>query len=1386
MKRKALSMIIVLLTVCSTVFAGERRIYVGGKKIDIHKSGRIYTDAIKSGTVTFDAEEDADGFRRLILDNAVIETTGKDKRGINSSITNLKIVVNGTCRITTANAQGIKIDGEGGTKLESPFIRITGSGTLYVNATGGSAVYMTSCSVNEQHGLSGYSGWRSAALSIKDDVTVHLNSTTDCGIKGNGDYCYAYVQDNAILISEGKKHAVEGLKYKFDDDGLVIKSGYVSLIGNGNYSTIEGTKVSLDKSMEFDNPDLWYSSDKQTVFEGNSTTAYKGDIEIRRGLAITETTFPDKNFRDYVLGLNAGKDGYLVRSEIANITSMDVHSKGIKDLTGIRHFTALKSLVCFLNDLTSLDVSVNTNLEYLDCTANNLTSLVVSRTINPNTNLKEVRCYCNQLDASATGSMVYGLPSVSNGKLLIHADNGDDGNVITPAKVTEAKNKGWTVQKQNSSNQEVAYTGSTGVVINETNFPDENFRTYLRSQDYGKDDFLTTAELQAVTKLNVSEKGISNLKGIEHFTALKKLWCWSNSLTSLSVSKNTKLTVLSISGNKIKGTNMTTLVNSLPSNSGEFYVCNEKYSTDNEITSAQVATAKNKGWKVLRCPLNSGYVNYDGNIDINEENFPDVFFRNYLMKQSYGSDGSLSPAELKTVTEMDVSSNGIDDLKGVEFFTALTKLQCQENCLTSLDVSKNTELTYLNCRDNNLGQNGLNVTKNTKLTYLNCRNNGLSSLNLTYNTALEELRVTENSSLGSLDVSKNTKLTYLGCGNCNLTTLDVSKNTALEKLYCYDNGLTSLNVSKNTKLKLLSCYQNNIGVVNMSSLVSSLPSNSGTLYICNTAADDEGNVITPAQVQVAKSKGWKVKDYPNTDYAGDAGIEINATNFPDAKFRAIVAASDIDKNQDSHLTKDELEAVTALNLYDVNPSIATLKGIEYFTELTALECGKYTLTSLDVSKNTKLTSLWMQQTSITSLDLSNNTALTTLNCSNNDLASLDVSNCKALTTLDCSGNNIRGDQMTILVNSLPETNGTLYVRDTRFPSSSDNEISPSQVMVARNKGWAVKRFFSTSWEDYYGVPDVEINETNFPDEIFRAVVAGPDINTNGDEGLSYEELQAVTRLDVSGMGIATLTGIEHFTALKELYCAYNNLTNLSFTDLGALTELTTLDCSYNQLTALGIFDKNTKLEKLYCSNNNMKTLSLRRCPLTYLDCSNNKLYELSFQYMGGALTHFYCDANELTTLDVTNYKALTVLDCSGNKINGDNMSTLVNSLPNVDHGEFVVCNEDYSPDNAITAAQVADATDKGWTVTSACSGDYKEGYAGQGDVNGDGKINQDDLDLIVKIVMGQRPEDVGEFAGDLNNDGKTDAADVVVMVGILKSYGDPGGVVDDGGNDNDL
>ena len=68
------------------------------------------------------------------------------------------------------------------------------------------------------------------------------------------------------------------------------------------------------------------------------------------------------------------------------------------------------------------------------------------------------------------------------------------------------------------------------VEINETNFPDENFRNYIKSEltdsnrnKVGGDGILTADEIAAVTEINVGYKNISSLKGIEYFTALKTL-----------------------------------------------------------------------------------------------------------------------------------------------------------------------------------------------------------------------------------------------------------------------------------------------------------------------------------------------------------------------------------------------------------------------------------------------------------------------------------------------------------------------------------------------------------------------------------------------------------------------------------------------------------------------------------------------------------------------------------------------------------------------------------------------------------------------------------------------------------------------------------------------
>ena len=148
---------------------------------------------------------------------------------------------------------------------------------------------------------------------------------------------------------------------------------------------------------------------------------------------------------------------------------------------------------------------------------------------------------------------------------------------------------------------------------------------------------------------------------------------------------------------------------------------------------------------------------------------------------------------------------GIKDLTGIEFFPELEDLDCSENQLTQLDVSKNPKLKRLVCYENKL--TSLDVSGNTSLTELHCYTNQLTSLNLGENANLNKLNCVVNR-LTSLDLSGNANLTILSCNSNLLTSLDVSNNPNLILLDCERNLLTSLNVSKNTALDTLDCSGN--------------------------------------------------------------------------------------------------------------------------------------------------------------------------------------------------------------------------------------------------------------------------------------------------------------------------------------------------------------------------------------------------------------------------------------------------------------------------------------------------------------------------------------------------------------------------------------------------
>ena len=176
-------------------------------------------------------------------------------------------------------------------------------------------------------------------------------------------------------------------------------------------------------------------------------------------------------------------------------------------------------------------------------------------------------------------------------------------------------------------------------------------------------------------------------------------------------------------------------------------------------------------------------ISFGQNVNIPDANFKAYLVGNYEINTNRDKEIQIKEAGAFNGV-IDCRLMNINNLKGIESFTALTNLKCGFNSLTSLDVSKNNALTGLDCAVNQLMP--LDLSNNVALTELSCFANKLKNL----------------------DVSKNTALTNLVCSKNQLTSLDVSKNTALTNLYCSDNQITSLDVCKNTALTILDCDNN--------------------------------------------------------------------------------------------------------------------------------------------------------------------------------------------------------------------------------------------------------------------------------------------------------------------------------------------------------------------------------------------------------------------------------------------------------------------------------------------------------------------------------------------------------------------------------------------------
>ena len=204
----------------------------------------------------------------------------------------------------------------------------------------------------------------------------------------------------------------------------------------------------------------------------------------------------------------------------------------------------------------------------------------------------------------------------------------------------------------------------------------------------------------------------------------------------------------------------------------------------------------------------------EGYIAINEKNFPDENFRDYVAEEwDKNQDKYFSPSEIADAKWISCDNKEISNLKGIEFFTNIWLLECYYNNLTTIDLSNNKKLSYINCHHNQLKE--LDVSGLPLLKTFYCGHNALPSIDVSKNEKLEDFDCQDNH-LDTLDVSQNKELVKLSCGDNNLTELEVSENKKLKELWFYRDNLSNLDLGNQIELEVLSCVGNPLSVLDVS------------------------------------------------------------------------------------------------------------------------------------------------------------------------------------------------------------------------------------------------------------------------------------------------------------------------------------------------------------------------------------------------------------------------------------------------------------------------------------------------------------------------------------------------------------------------------------------
>ena len=818
----------VLLAGYAAQAATNYGIKVAGVSVTSDNAGGV-TGSNISGTVTYN-----NSTKTLTMTNVTINlTSGSDRALLNTGCSGLTVKFVGTCSLTTRNKAPIRTECNTTLSAPSSSTKVTISGAY----EGG--IFMAGSSHTlyiEGPGNFDISTFYCPAIEGAED--------SGSGIQLQTPYYVTFSNVTAVLSStENDIRRIVNVTFN-SNSHVTLKA-----TNNSSYSTISETGCVFNGNETILAPIGAYAASDGTIKDANGNNIHDQDVYISDNYAflINSTNFPNANFRNHMLGLYP--KGYMTQSDVQNLTTLNVDSKGITNMKGVERLTYLQSLSCANNTISSLDLSNNTRLTNLSCYGNNMTSL----NVNNCTQLTRLDCAPNKL----TTLNLSNLTKLQ--KLYCY------NNKLTSISFASSTPDLETVQCHTNSFASFTLTGRPSLKkLDISNCP--SLKSVL-CQNNNLTDLDVSEDYALVSIQCANNPNLDYIEGLDDCTALETLYCSSCSLTNLNaVSGMPNLETLYCNYNKL-----TSLTVQNKSKLTTVYCDHNPNLTTATITNNSVLTVLG----IHNCPALTSLKCY----------------YNALTTLSVGGNTALQ--ELRCYGNANLSS-----ASGLGECTAITFLDVDDCAFTSLPVQNMTNITTIYACNNRLTTLSVNnrsqlktlrLVENASMTSLSCYNNALTYLNVNGCTALTNLTCYGNADLQEISgLGECANLVTLTAANCKLSSLTVANLSKLQTLNCIHNQLTSLNVSGCTALTEIDCYMNRISGSGMTTLVNSLPTRSasspGGLFVIYDS--EENNSMTADQIATARNKYWLPKRYTTSgwmdltaslrgDVNGDGSVNIS-------------------------------------------------------------------------------------------------------------------------------------------------------------------------------------------------------------------------------------------------------------------------------------------------------------------------------------------------------------------------------------------------------------------------------------------------------------------------------------------------------------------------------